>query len=966
LFNRIKRLDAALVLTAVLLASAFMVGPQYSARSFAQDAISTEDDFLIELNLTPSIVEYGLANYDLGYVQLVSNKTGEPVLAPRDLEIELSSRSPSIASVPAKIVVSKGSDYAQFTVGVTGLIGESEISALFGNGKVTKTLKVVEAGSQVPNDVSVVLNLPSNTMQIGSEVPFSVYLENNGEIMQAPEDVTVTFDYDRSLLQLSSGSVTIKKGDYYGLATVRTLEKSGNAFIKAFTINPLLDTVSTLRISQTQPAALKLSVFPEKVGVNEKTVDVFVGLVDSSGIPTVASADIRLDLFASAPGVQNVDSNTAMIKKGEFGFYSRQSIIFYSKANVTIGATAPGLGVSTDSFEVVEKPLLSTGAKAQEKYLSIFTIPSGMPGDSSSIIVYQLNAIEDDDDDGTDTTGDGEVDSGDHHPIDDLAEGELYPIQSGLLYSSNQGNLNVVTTDLTALRVVDTGSITAGSSYGTAILASGRQPGSVYVSVSLANTASNTNSMTITGSLTPVQSMIFSPAGEGSSEQDRIHFNQQGLADLFVLTLDSEKRPARAESGVQYLIEPMNELAEIEPDATFSSLQIRSSQFSSIEQVATISAIPVGVNADPDLQVESTFNTVFYSSITGKVMFPFESVIGFSKTHPIGTVQLSDVFGNPLLASEDVTITLSSPRTGAVVTPSVTIPQGKSFANFVVATSGKAESLMVSAFADGVRSTTSALLSVLADLPASFAGGSALMATQPSTITVQTDEGTSVVWNLPAALKVVSKEGKATTFDPATNTYRASTQVIASKPGSYIVDVTLLKDGYKPTRISDSMKFAEFQKPLEVVIFHNSPSIEYNEPVTMNVRVVDSNSKPVPGAMVRINPGPNATAVPTEGVSDSSGIVTFVYTPTGAEARGTVTATAEKAGYSMGVKNTAFEVQNVPTVIPPWIIFGIAGAAAAGAGAGVINHIKKPKIEQPVRRARTKKPAQDDESEATE
>ncbi|HEV8387864.1 MAG TPA: hypothetical protein VGQ03_09605 [Nitrososphaera sp.] len=953
-------------MSAVLLASALMVGPQYSARSFAQDAISTEDDFLIELSLTPSIVEYGLANYDLGYIQLVSNKTGEPVLAPRDLEVELSSRSPSIASVPAKIVVSKGSDYAQFTIGVTGLIGESEISALFGNGKVTKTLKVVEAGSQVPNDVSVVLNLPSNTMQIGSEVPFSVYLENNGEIMQAPEDVTVTFDYDRSLLKLSSSSVTIKKGDYYGLDTVRTLEKSGNAFIKAFTISPPLDTVSTVRISQTQPAALKLSVFPEKVGVNEKTVDVFVGLVDSSGNPTVASADIRLDLFASAPGVQNVDTNTAMIKKGEFGFYSRQSIIFYSKANVTIGATAPGLGVSTDSFEVVEKPLLSTGAKAQEKYLSIFTIASGMPGDSSSIIVYQLNAIEDDDDDGTDTNGDGEVDSGDHHPIDDLAEGELYPIQSGLLYSSNQGNLNVVTTDLTALRVVDTGSITAGSSYGTAVLASGRQPGPVDVSVSLANTASNTNSMTITGSLTPVQSMIFSPAGEGSSEQDRIHFNQQGLADLFVLTLDSEKRPARAESGVQYLIEPMNEITEIEPDATFSSLQIRSSQFSSIEQVATISAIPVGVNADPDLQVESTFNTVFYSSITGKVMFPFESVIGFSKTHPIGTVQLTDVFGNPLLASEDVTITLSSPKTGSVVTPTVTIPQGKSFANFVVATSGKAESLMVSAFADGMRSTTSGLLSVLADLPAAFAKGSALMATQQSTITIQTDEGTSVVWNLPAGLKVVSKEGKATTFDPATNTYSATAQVIASKPGSYIIDATLLKDGYKPTRISDSMKFAEFQKPLEVVIFHNSPSIEYNEPVTMNVRVVDSNSMPVAGAMVRINPGPNATAVPTEGVSDSSGIVTFVYTPTGAEARGTVTATAEKAGYSMGVKNTAFEVQNVPTVIPPWIIFGIAGAAAAGAGAGAINHIKKPKIEQPVRRARTKKPAQDDESEDTE
>jgi hypothetical protein len=511
--------------------------------------------------------------------------------------------------------------------------------------------------------------------------------------------------------------------------------------------------------------------------------------------------------------------------------------------------------------------------------------------------------------------------------------------------------------------VVDTGSITAGSSYGTAILASGRQPGPVDISVSLANTASNTNSMTVTGSLTPVQSMIFSPSGESALGQDRIHFNQHGLADLFVLTLDSEKRPARAESGVQYLIEPMNEITEIEPDTTFASLQISTGQFSSIEQTATISADPVGINADADLRVESTFNTVFYSSITGKVMFPFESVIGFSKTHAIGTVQLTDVFGNPLLASEDITIMLSSPRTGAVITPSVMIPQGKSFANFVVATSGKAESLVVSAFGDGVRSTSSSLLSVLADLPADFATGSALMATQPSTITVKTDEATSVLWGLPSSLEVVSKEDKAVTFDSATNSYHATAQVIAATPGSYIVDVTLLKDGYKPTRISDSMKFEEFQKPVDVVIFHNSPSIEYNEPVTMNVRVVDGNAKPVPGALIRVNPGPNATAVPSEGMSDSNGIMTFTYTPTGAEARGTVTATAEKAGYSMGVKNTTFEVQNVPTVIPQWIFFGVAGAAAAGTGAGVINHIKKPKLEQPVRRTRSKKPAQDDDSE---
>jgi hypothetical protein len=962
LVNNNKRLDAALVLTAVLLSAMLFVGPIISLKSNAQELL-VADDLKIQLGLSPGVVERGLASYDVGYVQLISNMTGEPILAARDIEIELSSRNTRVATVPPTVVIAEGSDYAQFRVGVSDVVGESDITALFGNHIVTKTFRVVEAGSQIPTDITLVVNLPSEKMQIGSEMPFSVYLENSGGIMQAPEDVIVTFDYDRSLLKVSSSTVTIKKGEYYALATVGSLEKSGNAFIKAYTTNPSLDSVSTIRISQTQPAALKTYVFPEKVGVNEKTIDVFVGLVDSSGNPTVAASDVRLDLFANSIGVHNIDENNAIIKKGEFGYHLRQSIVYYSSANVTIGATAPGLGVSTDDFEVVEKPLLSTSAKAQSKSLTIFTIPSGMPSDATSIVVYQLNAIEDNGDDGTDMNGDGEVDATDHHPIDDLEGGELYPIQSSLLYSTNQGNLNIVTTDLSSLRIADPGSITAGSSYGTATVASGRQPGNVEVSVSLANTASSSSPMEITGSLTPVQTMIFSPAGISAEDRYRIHFNQQGTADLFVLTLDSEERAARAEGGVQYLLEPMNLLSEIAPDATFASIQIHSSQFSPVAQTAEISAVPIGINADAVLQKQSVFDTVFFSSITGQVMFPFESVIGVSKSHMIGAVQLTDSFGNPLLASEDIAITLTSSKAGSVDTPLVTIPTGKSFATFALSTSGRTETLTITSQADGIRSTSTGLNSVLAELPGTLTAKGALLATQQSTVVVEADEGTSVLWGVPASFEVVSKEDKVA-LDPSTNTYRATAQIVASRAGSYAIEVTLLKDGFKPTRVSTPMTFEEFHAPLTVTVFHNSPSIEYNQPVSMNIRVVDSEAKPVANALVKINPGLNATAVPSEGMTDAAGILTFMYTPTGADTRGMVTATAEKAGYSMGVKSTAFVVENVPMIFPQWLMFGIIGAVAAGVGAGAVHHIKKPKVEQPVRRARTRK-HEDDEADFT-
>ena len=918
---------------------------------------------MIQLSLAPSIVEYGQASYDIGFVQLVSNKTGEPILAPRDLEVELTSRSESIASVPSKVVISKGTDYAQFGVGVGDMTGESEILALFGNQIVTKTFKVVEAGSQIPNDISLVINLPSNKMQIGSEIPVSVYLENNGEIMQAPEDVTVHFDYERSLLQLSSSSVVIEKGSYYALGTVRSLEKSGNAFVKASTESPVLDTVTTIDISQTQPASLKVYVFPDKVGLGEKTIDVFVTLSDATGNPTVASNDIKLEMFASSSGVQNIDSSGAVIKKGEFGYYMRQSILFFSNQNVTIGATAPGLGVSTDNFEILPEGLSAGSPKAQNKILTIYTATGGMPSDATSVVVYQLNAIEDDSDDGKDINGDGDVDARDHHPIDDLAGGKLYPIQSSLLYSPGQGNLNIVTSDISTLKITSPGSITAGSSYGTATVASGRQPRSVDVSVSLANTASNSNSLSITGSLTPVQTKIYSPAGLETDLNYRVPFNQDGTADLFFLTLDSAGRPARSDNGVQYLIQPINELAEIAPDATFASLQVRSSQFSPLESTADISAIPVGVNSDPVLKVQSKFHMIFFSSITGNVIFPFQSVIGFSMPHHIGAVQLTDMFGNPLLASEDATIALSSSRGGSIQVPSVMIPKGKSFATFDIATSSRAESLTVSAYADGIRSTSAELDSVLADLSAAFVEGVLLVATQPTIITVATDEGTSVLWGIPSSFQILSKEDKALRHDPAGNSYLASANVIAAKPGNYMIDVTLLKDGFKPARLSSSLKVEAYLMPLNIVIFHDQPSIEYREPVTMNVRVVDANVKPVPDAIVRINPGPNATAVPSVATTDAGGMVTFVYTPTGPESNGIVTATAEKAGYNTGVKTTNFAVENVPPMIPSWLIFAAIGTAAAGVGGGSVYRMKKPKVEQTTRRSRSKKIAEDEGSD---
>jgi hypothetical protein len=972
LVYRKRRLIPALLLTAFLATYSFLAFPsQYGpSEAFAQEVpVITGNDLMINLSITPSIVEQGQFSYKIGHVQLYSNITGDPVPAPRDLEIQLSSRNPGVATVPSIVLIPKGIDYVSFEIGMTDETGRSDILAVFGNQIVTRTFEVVEAGAQIPNDIELLIGLPSSKTQIGTEMPFSVYLENNGEIIQAPEDLTIEFDYDRSLVKLSSSVMTMTKGSYYVLGTLTTLEKSGNAFIKASSPTLGLDTVTTVEIAQTQPAFLRVYVFPEVVTTAEKTIDVFVNLVDPLGNPTIAPRDIRLELFSTSHGVANIESTIAVIKKGEFGYHLEQSIFFYSsQEEITIGASAPGLGVGTDTFQVLGESLQSGELKATNKALRVFTPTYGMPSDADSIVVYQLYAVEDDDDDdGSYEPCDGcDPIAVEHHAIDNMTEGQLYPIQSSNLYSLGQGNLNVVSGHITNVKIVDMGTITAGSSYGTAKIASGRQPSIVDVSVSLANAASAAEIVWVTGGLAPVETLIFSPAGKGeASDRYRLPFNQEGTADLFFVGLDSSGRPAKAEDGIEYLIKPTNELTQILPDATFAHRQLRSSQFSSTTLNATVSATPVGVNADQLLYKSSTLDLIFYSSVTAKVSFPFEGVIGFSKPHSIGVVQLVNPFGNPLLASEDAKITLSSSKSGSIQTPSITIPAGKSFVQFDVVTDGRDDSLTVSAYGEGMRSTSADLDPALADLSGSFLELGGLTAGQASTVTISTEQNTSVIWAVPSNLQIVTKEDKAMTYDVASNSYLASAQFVAGRPGDFVIDVTLLKDGHKPARISKTMAFESYQAPLNVIVFHDQTAIEYRKPVTMNLRVIDSNSMPVPEAVVRINPGPNAEVDPNEAVTNSAGLVTFVYTATGTEANGFVTATAEKAGYTLGHQTTNFEIENVPPELPTWLIFGIVGAVAAAAGAGTIYRVKRPKVEQTRRPHRARRLLDDDGSTET-
>ncbi len=943
------------------------------------------DDVTVDLSFVPSAVEAGAATYPIGYVRLMSNSTGEPVLAPNNIEVELLSGDASIVFVPSRVMIPAGSDYARFDVEVSDLEGETQISAQYGDKIATRIFRVVDAVSLV-EDVNLVINLASDKMQVASEMPFSVYLEDGGSILQAPEDITVELDYESSLVKLSSSNLVIKKGSYYATGTIQTLEKSGNAFIKATSdIGEHLSTVTNVEISQTQPVALKVYAFPDKVGLNENTIDIFVGLLDAAGQPTLAAEDIELELFSSAYQLTGLSDVPAVIKKGEFGFYTRQYMNFYRSQNVTVGASTSGLGAGTALFEVMEDSLGPTHPKVLDRTVNVFTVEN-VPSDANSIVVYQLNAIEHDDDDCVteegetdessedgdghetamncvDVNGDGQIDTGDWHPIDDLGEGELYPIESVSLFSQSQGNLNIVSGDNLAARVTNQGYVTSGSSYGTAIISSGRQADSVDISVSLSNFAVGSNSMTVVGGLNPTQTKIFSPGGIAPDGTYRVLFDRNGFTDLFFITLDSAGRPSNSEQGVKYLIKPVNELTEIEPGTSFADLSMEIDSFKAGEAVVEntveeINAVPIGVNSDSALGAASNMHLLFHTGTASKVLLPFNSVVAFSKAHQIGVVQLSDVSGNPVLASDDVAVKLTSSSLSNVLpASSVIIPKGKSFASFDIATFGRVDNFTIYATADGLQSSSAILAPVVVELPASFVGTSTFATSIPTSITVSTPiQGVTITWGGSSGLKLLSN---TTVFESAGSSYTTYMQVVSESPGVFTVDATLLKDGFKPTRISKELVVGPYQKQMRIVLEDNGIKVlAYNQPSMVQISVHDANGIPVSGATVQVeDSGSQGLILVTTMTTDENGAASFAYIPRNTDQSSnllTLMVTAYKDGYQPSRDSKVFQVDSSSAILPPIPVLGnvlgglpswtsyviLGGVAAVG---GTVYLLRKPK-----------------------
>ncbi len=677
-------------------------------------------DYSIKLAISPSHIEEGPFEHPIGYLYVLS-KNGVPITSSNDVSISLNSDNPAIASVPEKIILKANEEYASFDVTTGTLTGDVVITATLNSKTTFQEIHIGNAEIHLPDDLVLELNIPTDEMHVNSKMPFSVYLRNSEDyVIRAPFDIDVNLEYEGILATPNSDVLTIKKGEYYAWGTLETNEKVGNTFLRAIQNESNLDTAKSIKISSTLPTSLAIDVFPKLITAEvEKKLDIFVSVVDSDGNPTITPEDIELNFFSNDQYSvgdkldETMKEVKTVIKKGQFGFYLRQDLNLSNLIanDIVIGVSAEGYGIATDTFSTVGKSINIDNDKITEKDVQLF-IPERMPSNATSIVTYQINAIENDDDDvdedGNPITSETESseDTEDEDKIilsmDDLEDGEFYPIQTNENYYADGyvKKLDVISGDSNLVTVKDIGKIEVGNSFGTAIISAGQKSGPVLISASVQGVGSDSILTEVVNTLEQKEARIFSPTG-----QDSILFDRDGNFDVFLIAIDSQDRPKVLKHDSKYLVTPTNGIIEIKKDTTFAFSKLHSDSFTITEDenMMDLKVVPIGEGADLSLETEKTFVTQPSSKMI--VILPLDE-INANHENNLGIVQIVDLQGNPIIPSFDVkSKIISSEDSIAQVINDAVIRAGVSYATFPIETTGSVGDSIISASAKGVIGT---------------------------------------------------------------------------------------------------------------------------------------------------------------------------------------------------------------------------------------------------------------------
>ncbi len=727
----------------VLFVAAILL-PANIVPAFSQSSL---DNYAVELSISPSQVDKLSSIHNIGYVNLV-NRNGLAVQAPVDIAIGLESDDPSIASVPSVVTIKKDHNFGMFEIQTGDKPGETIISTFFNDKIDFKKFKVGGSDNSMPDDVRLHLSLPSNSMHVNSEMPFSVYLTTaEGSVIRAPYEIEIDLVYENSLLFTDTEKLTIQQGQYYTWGVINTSDEVGNAFLRASFDRLGIDVSQNIHITSSLPTSLSIVTFPDKISSDaERTIDIFISLLDAEGLPAATPEDVKLELFSDEHAVgrefdDRMEETNVVIKKGEFGYHFRETmnIAGYEDENILVGASAEDLGIALTSFKAV-RPLNIENPLAENRTVLVDVMPQ-IPSNTTSLMSYQINMVGPgplcDSEEGSVEPEKGQFDV---HPAHFICEDEYYPIQTNENYEAEGiiDKINIISSDNSLIKIEKAGNIDSSHSYGAALISSGEDVGPVILAATLKETGAGTNGTEVIDVFKHTNTRIFSPTGT-----ENIVVDKNGYFDLFLIALDEKHRPKILDENAKYILNPVNEVIEIKKNRAFANANFHSDSFDiGNDARIEVHAIPIGIEADLELESTTSFGSQISSSI--EVFLPFENLDANSEVPYNGVVQLKDLLGNPSTATKDLRIQLGIDGASIVEIPEqVTIYEGSSYAMFPISSNGKKGDATIDASIKGVIGTNTKISTISNDPKLKiFAEGieGPLSAGEPSELTIFIDD----------------------------------------------------------------------------------------------------------------------------------------------------------------------------------------------------------------------------------
>lgn len=765
----------------------------------AQLTQSSDPTFLIRLSIAPSIVDK--EDPFPTFFVFITDSRGNPVLAPEDLEVSLVSSNSNIASVRSSVLIPKGEYYTTGKVETRG-IGTTEIKASYSGQRVSSQITIVDI-SEASEEFSLAVRMPTSSMLTGTSMPFSVFLsDSEGRAVVSPVDIPLQVNYDQNLITLDIPR-QIDAGSVYTIGKISSLQKSGNAWIKVSATGLEQQIATSVKVVADKPSSLSLKVVPSNITYFDRNFYLYAGLLDETGTPAKAEEDTIVRVFTNM--TNNIvkeellkDTLTFRIPKGNFGSFVNVPLEVRdqnTKGVFSFSAAAEGLQPAVTYLNLT---LAKTNPTASLKPY-VESVPK--VGENTKLIAsVQLKDV------------------------------------NGTIYTPPPGvkEVEAISSNLLALQVTKAGFFGGGQTFALIDLKSGFKSDEVKLVGAVPGYGSGNATISVV-TKQPSKTVIFNPVTD-------IRFDSDNSSDLFVVLLDDSDRIVKAEKLTQFLLTPIGEIQSIASGESYAHFKFTRKQLTQSGNL-TLTAIPVGVESDVDLESNMDAEVRYDSAATVQIIPAFREVISLKPIQNIIFVQLLDGVGNPYRVPTDAIVSLTPSDPDIVdVDQQVKIPKGSSYAPFTLYVGGFEGTSRINANAPNFASSSISIKAVSIPLPLSITPSIPNPETNRElTLTVKSEPGAQLTWKLPANVKVVSMDEQVSTDGTA------ELVIIPLTNEELLVDVEGSKLGYIRNKTTYTSNVESVIQNLSVQLIPYTDTIVPGTVSTVEVKVTDDTGRPVEG-----------------------------------------------------------------------------------------------------------------------